>query len=207
MLQRVHGGALTAPAPQKEPAIVQRLQQNRELKECIGKAAANLIKDGESVFIGSGSTTAYVCRHLINHARLTVVTNSLHVGRELAIAENITVVVIGGMVRSPELAMIGHIAEQALKEVRVDKVIMGIEALSLESGLMNDYLPEVMTDRAIIRMAPELILVADHTKFSRKASAIVADFSSVTTFVTDADIDPAILARINEMGIKVVIAE
>lgn len=206
LLLRVHGGALVPPSTQEEPAIIQRLQHNRELKECIGKAAANLVKDGESVFIGSGSTTAYVCRHLLNHSRLTVVTNSLHVGRELAIAENITVVVIGGLLRSSELALIGHIAEQGLKEVRVDKVIMGIEALSLESGLMNDYLPEVMTDRMIIGMAPELILVADHTKFSRKASAIVADFAHVTTFVTDANIDPGILARINGMGIKVVIA-
>ncbi len=206
LLLRVHGGALIPSSPLQEPAIIQRLQQNRALKECIGRAAADLVKDGESVFIGSGSTTAYVCRHLIDHLHLTVVTNSLHVGRELAIAENITVVVIGGLLRASELAMIGHIAEQALKEVRVDKVIMGIEALSLESGLMNDHLPEVMTDRAIIGMAPELILVADHTKFSRKASAIVADFSHVTTFVTDANIDPGILARIKEMGIKVVIA-
>lgn len=206
LLLRVHGGALVPPPAQKEPAIIQRLQQNREVKESIGKAAANLVKDGDSVFIGSGSTTAYVCRHLINRSQLTVITNSLHVGRELAIAENITVVVIGGFLRSSELAMIGHIAEQALKEVRVDKVIMGIEALSLECGLTNDYLPEVMTDRAIIGMAPELILVADHTKFSRTASAIVADFSRVTTFVTDANIDPGLLARIKKMGTKVIIA-
>ncbi len=206
LLLRVHGGALVPPLTQKEPAIVQRLHLNGDLKECIGRAAANLVNDGESIFIGSGSTTAYVCRHLLKHSRLTVVTNSLHVGRELAVADNITVVVIGGMLRSSELALIGHIAEQALKEVRVDKVIMGIEALSLESGLMNDYLPEVMTDRMIIAMAPELILVADHTKFSRKASAIVADFSHVATFVTDPGIDPEILARIQELGITVVIA-
>jgi DeoR family fructose operon transcriptional repressor len=89
----------------------------------------------------------------------------------------------------------------------VDKVIMGIEALSLESGLTNDYLPEVMTDRTIIGMASELILVADHTKFSQTASAIVADFSRVTTFVTDADIDSGILDRIKRMGINIVIAD
>ena len=68
---------------------------------------------------------------------------------ELATSEGVTVVVVGGMLRSSELSLIGHIADQALKELRVDKVIMGIQAISIQDGLSNDYLPEVMTDRAI----------------------------------------------------------
>jgi DeoR/GlpR family transcriptional regulator of sugar metabolism len=115
----------------------------------------------------------------------------------LASAEGVTVVITGGMMRPSELSLVGHIAEQSLREVRVDKVILGIRAISLEAGITNDYLPEVMTDRTIIEMAPELIVVADHTKFGKIASAYVAPVDCITTPLT----------RLKHTGIRVIVAE
>lgn len=206
-LRRAHGGAVTAvPAP-PEPPVVQRMAQAEKYKESIGRATAGLVSDGDSVFIGSGSTTAYVARHLVDRKNLTVVTNALTIATELAAAEGVTVVVTGGMMRVSELSLVGHIAEQSLREVRVDKVIMGMRAISLEAGMTNDYLPEVMTDRTIIEMAPELIVVADHTKFGKVASAYLAPVERITTLVTDAGADPAWLSRLREIGIHVIVAE
>jgi len=116
-------------------------------------------------------------------------------------------VVTGGMMRASELSLIGHIAEQSLREVRVDKVIIGIPAISLESGLTNDYLPEVMTDRKIIEMSPHLIVVADHTKFGRVASAYLAPLERVEILVTDSEADPEMVALFEQTGIRVIIAE
>ena len=206
LLHRAHGGArLTAPAS-TEPPVIQRMGDQHACKECIGRAAAALVEDGESVFIGSGSTTAYVARHLAGRQRLHVVTNALNVAMELASAEGVTVVVTGGMLRPSELSLVGHITEQALREVRVDKVIIGIPGVSLQEGLTNDYLPEVMTDRAVISMAPELILVADHTKFGKVASAYVAPLDRVNTLVTDSGIDPGFQAGLEQQGIRVIVA-
>lgn len=207
LLRRAHGGALVAPPALPEPPVVQRMSQAEVCKECIGRAAAALVADGASVFIGSGSTTAYVARYLVDRTGLTVVTNALTVATELAAATGVTIVVTGGMMRASELSLIGHIAEQSLREVRVDKVIIGIPAISLEVGLTNDYLPEVMTDRAIIEMSPQLIVVADHTKFGKVASAYLAPLERVKVLVTDAGADPQMLARLAEMGIHVIIAE
>jgi DeoR/GlpR family transcriptional regulator of sugar metabolism len=120
--------------------------QAENCKECIGRATAALVSDGDSVFIGSGSTTAHVARNLVDRRNLTVVTNALNVATELAAAEGVTVVVTGGIMRASELSLVGHIAEQSLREVRVDKVIMGMRAISLEAGLTNDYLPEVIAN-------------------------------------------------------------
>lgn len=206
-LRRAHGGAVQVAPVSPEPPVIQRMQQGRDWKERIGRAAAALVDDGESVFIGSGSTTAYVARHLVDRKNLTVVTNTLNIATELATAEEITMIVTGGMMRAPELSLVGHIAEQALREVRVDKVIMGMRAISLEAGMTNDYLHEVMTDRTIIEMAPELILVADHTKFGKVASAYVAPVERMTTLVTDSETDPETLARLREMGIRVIVAD
>jgi len=206
-LRRAHGGAVAAPSAPPEPPVVQRMVQTEESKERIGRAAAALVSDGESVFIGSGSTTAHVARHLVDCKNLTVVTNAINVATELAAAEDVTVVVTGGMMRAWELSLIGHITEQALREVRVDKVIMGMQAISLEAGMTNDYLPEVMTDRTIIEMASELIVVADHTKFGKVASAYIASVERITTLVTDAKTDPDALARLDEMGIRIIVAD
>ena len=206
VLRRAHGGAIAAvPAP-PEPPVVQRMSQAETCKVCIGRAAAALVSDGESVFIGSGSTAAYVARNLVDRKNLTVVTNALTVATELAAVPDVTVVVTGGMMRSSELSLVGHITEQALREVRVDKVIIGMRAISLEAGMTNDYLPEVMTDRTIIEMAPELIVVADHTKFGNVASAYVAPVERVTTLVTDAAASPEVLVPLEALGIRILIA-
>lgn len=206
VLRRAHGGAIAAVAAAPEPPVVQRMTQSETCKACIGRAAAALVSDGESVFIGSGSTTAYLARNLVDRKNLTVVTNALTVATELAGAPGVTVVVTGGMMRDSELSLVGHITEQALREVRVDKVIIGMRAISPEAGMTNDYLPEVMTDRTIIEMAPELIVVADHTKFGNVASAYVAPVERITTVVTDAAADPQKLAIFRQLGIRIVIA-
>jgi DeoR/GlpR family transcriptional regulator of sugar metabolism len=207
MLYRAHGGAVALSPSVPEPPVVKRMGQIDHCKLGIAQAAARLVFDGDSVFIGSGSTTAYVARQLVNKKNLTVTTNALTVATELASAEGITVVVTGGMMRPSELSLIGHITELSLREVRVDKIIMGIPAISLEQGLTNDYLPEVMTDRTIIEMAPELILVADHTKFGKVGSAFVAPLTRVTCLVTDSETDPEILDRVEDMGIRIIFAE
>jgi DeoR/GlpR family transcriptional regulator of sugar metabolism len=205
LLRRVHGGAVLAISAPPEPPVVQRMVQAEACKECIGRAAAALVADGESVFIGSGSTTAYVARHLVDRRNLTVVTNALTVAMELATAEGVTVVVTGGVMRASELSLVGHIAELALREVRVDKVIMGMRAIDLKQGMTNDYLPEVMTDRTILEMAPELIVVADHTKLGKVATAYVAPVEQITVLVTDCGVDGYMIEHLRKTGIHVII--
>ena len=206
-LRRIYGGAVTVHPEQTEPPVVQRISYNEEYKKLIGRAAAELIHDGDSVFIGSGSTTTYVARNLVGKEKITVVTNALNIGIELAMAEEITVIIIGGLMRPSELSMVGHIAEKALQEVRLDKIILGIPAIHFEKGLTNDYLPEVMTDRTLIGMANEVILVADHTKFEKVCSAYLAPITAVSTLVTDYLTDKKYLDQIKDLGITVVVAD
>jgi DeoR/GlpR family transcriptional regulator of sugar metabolism len=206
VVRRTHGGAIIATSTAAEPPIIQRMTQEKEYKEAIAKMAAAMIRDGESIFIGSGSTVAYVARYLANHKNLTVVTNALNVSTELATAADISVVVVGGMMRREELSLIGHIAEQSLQEVTFDKVIIGIPAIDLKAGLTNDFLPEVMTDRTILNQAREVILVADHTKCGKVASAFVAPLNRVNTFITDIKTPPEFLEGVRTQGVKVIIA-
>ena len=204
-LHRAHRGAIeVAPAP-PEPPVVQRMVSEQELKERIAREAARLVQDGSTVFIGSGSTTTLLARLLLSRRRLTVVTNAINIAVDLSAAEgDLTVVVTGGVLRKSELSVLGHIAEQSLTEVRVDKVIMGVQALSIEDGWTTDHMPEVSTTRRILAMARELIILADHTKLGRKAAAFIAPLSRITTLVTNPQADPLFLNRARAMGIEVI---
>ncbi|MAS34484.1 MAG: DeoR family transcriptional regulator [Anaerolineaceae bacterium] len=205
LIRREHGGAIYPVDMPDEPPVIQRMLQNKTNKERIARAAASLIKDNETVFIGSGSTATYVARHLTTRQNLTVITNAVNIAHELASTDGVTIIVLGGMLRASELSMVGHITEQALQEVRMDKVIIGVKALSIKAGITNDYLPEVVTDRKILEMGSELILVADYTKFGKVASAYIAPVNRITTLVTDRQADTTMLDEMRTMGIEVIV--
>lgn len=201
----VYGGATLAKQIPVDPPIIQRMLEHKEEKEAIGLEASKCICDGDTVFIGSGSTTAYVARNLKGKEGITVVTNALNIGTELATNGDISVVVLGGLMRQSELSLIGHITDLSLKEIRIDKVIIGIPAIDPKAGLSNDYLLEVMTDRNIINKASELIVVADHSKFGKISTAYLAPIERVTTIVTDHKTDKSMLEIIVQLGIRVVV--
>jgi DeoR family transcriptional regulator of aga operon len=204
--QRVHGGVIAVEQAPPELPILEREHEQQEEKTRIGRAAASLVSDKETVFLGSGTSVLEVARNLRDRKNLTVITNSLPVLNMLAGINEITVISLGGMVRVSELSFIGHITEQALTEVRADKVFMGTRGVSLEHGLTNDYLQETLTDRAIMKSGREVIIVADHTKVNRVATVLLAPWKSVRTFVTDSKVDKKFVQALKRQGIQVVIA-
>jgi DeoR/GlpR family transcriptional regulator of sugar metabolism len=137
---------------------------------------------------------------------LTVITNSLPVVNVFAGLENLNVICLGGILRDSELSFIGHITEQSLSEVRADKVFIGTRAISLEHGLTHEYLPETMTDRAILKAGQEIIVVADHTKFGRAATVLLAPLESIHTIVTDGRTRQDFLSAVENKGIRVIAA-
>jgi len=204
--QRVHGGVIALEQAPPELPILERENEQAAEKARIGHAAASLVANHETVFLGSGTTVLEIARNLRDHKDLTVITNSLPVLNILTGRNEITVVSLGGMLRESELSFIGHITEQALVEVRADKVFMGTRGVSLEHGLTNDYLQETLTDRAILKGGREVIIVADHTKVNRVATVLLAPLDQMHTFVTDSKADRKFVQALKRQGIQVVIA-
>jgi DeoR family transcriptional regulator of aga operon len=205
-IRRVHGGAILPEQAPPELPILQRQDEEHEAKARIGRAAANLLSNDDTVFLGSGTTVLEVALQLRGRSGLTVFTNSLPVVNALAGAEEITLVSVGGLLRDSELSFIGNLAEQALGELRVDKVIIGIRAISLERGLTNDYMQETMTDRAILKVGGEVIVLADHTKCGVVSTAFVAPLSRIQRLVTDAATPRKFIAALRARGIAVTVA-
>lgn len=203
-VHRAHGGAVRLEKTPKEPPIMQRMGEYLEEKAHIGKAAVKMINEGETIFLGSGTTVIEVARHLPYDIKLTVITNSLAVVNELATHTGIEMIVIGGMLRQSELSMVGHVAEQAVREFRADKVFIGMYAIDVECGFTNDFPPEVMTDRAILSIAPQVVVLADHSKFGRVSSMLVAPVTSAHTIITNQETPKETVKQLRDVGVKVI---
>lgn len=206
LVQRRHGGAVPPPATvaAPEPPILERVAEQAEEKRRIGAAAAALVQDGETVFVSGGSTTLEVARNLRGRRELTVLTNALNIAQLLLADPDITLVVVGGLVRRSEMSLVGPLAQQAVRNLRASKVIMSVRAIHPQLGLTNDALMETSTDRAILGCAPELIVVADHTKFGRVAASYVAPAGAMSVLVTDSDAPADALAELRELGVRVI---
>jgi DeoR/GlpR family transcriptional regulator of sugar metabolism len=205
LVQRVRGAAIPVRQADPEEPVLARSREQEAEKERIGRVAAALVQDGDTIFLGSGTTVLKVAQHLASRL-VTVITNSLPVINLMSEKENISLIALGGMLRDSELSFIGHITEQALSEVRADKVIIGIRAISLDQGLTNDYLPETLTDRAILKSGRTNIIVADHTKCGVISTAFVAPLSAIHTLVTDDRNEADFIESLQSQGVTVVIA-
>lgn len=202
---RTHGGAVKVEPAGSEAPIQERLTENAKEKEQIGAMAAGLVKAGETIFLGSGSTVREMTPYLLDIPNLTVITNSLAVVNELATSA-VELIVIGGMLRQSELSMVGHVAELAIREFRADLVFMGIAALDVQYGLTSDFLPEAVTDRTILGIARHCVIVADHSKFGRVNSVFLAPVTAADTIISDKNVAPDYVRELEEAGVRVLLA-
>ena len=204
-VQRTHGGALRVEPAPVEPPIKERIPENAEEKKRIGRLATTLVNEGDTIFLGSGSTVRAMVLHLLELPDLTIITNSLPVVNQMA-RSKAELIVIGGMFRSSEQSMVGHVAEQAIREFRADHAFMGIRGIDVDHGLTSDFLPEAVTDRAILGIASNCVIVADHSKFNRVSSVFLAPVTSANMVVTDESTPSSTVAALRETGVDVLIA-
>jgi DeoR family transcriptional regulator of aga operon len=203
---RAHGGAVAVEHRTPEAPVIRRASRCAEEKRRIARTAADLVQDGDTIFLGLGTTALEVARALADRSNLTVITNALHIVYTLAGQSGITVIVLGGLLRHSELSTTGYLAQRTLEDLRADKVIIGVTALSLKDGLTGNYLPEVNTVRAIMSLSREVIVVADHTKFGQVSTVSIAPISAVNTIITDDGAPPDQVEALRRAGVKVIIA-
>lgn len=201
---RTHGGAAASFEPgSKQLPTLQRCRERQDEKQRIGRLAAGMVQSGQTIFLGSGSTVHEVARQLQHVNDLVVITNALNVANLLVDHANIELVVIGGMLRNDELSMVGHIAEAAIKELRADKVFMGMHGVDAHHGLTGNYLLEAITDRTILQLSSCCVIVADHSKIGSVGPVFLADITAAQVLVTGKEVGQAQVAALKEQGVDV----
>ncbi len=206
LASRVHGGAM-APNEEAsqamEPSRLARHAENASAKKRIGRTAAGLIRAGETILIGGGTTTDAMLPFLGRIERLTVVTNNVETALAAARHPTIPVVVLGGYLRRDECSLLGHLGVETLRHLTIDRAIFSAYAID-EEGLMGAQVEETETDRALLRAAEHLVVLADHTKFRRTGPIRLAPMSEVKTLITDSTAPRGTLDSFSARGVTVI---
>lgn len=187
-IQRVRGGA--RPGARSATDVPYAVKQHERLaqKNAIGVAAAELLTDGMTVLLDSGSTTYQVALALRGRQGLTVVTNDLRVAKTLATVPGLRLLVTGGELLGSVFTLAGPAAETFLADVRVDIAFLGADAIDLKAGITNTNSIEVPLKRAMIGAADRTVLCADSSKFGHRALVRVAGVDEVDVVLTDDDL-------------------
>lgn len=203
MLQRVRGGAISATSRSYEPPLALRRGRNEDAKNSIGRAAAEMISEGESVILDVGTTVLAMAEALAGKRNITVLTPSLRVAWLLADKPDMRVIVTGGVVRVGERSLIGALSEQAFESLYCDTFFMGIGGIDLEAGLTEFNLDDARVKQKAMQYSRRSVLVADSSKFGKVAFARVAGIEEIDAIVTDAGICPETENELREAGIDV----
>jgi DeoR/GlpR family transcriptional regulator of sugar metabolism len=210
-LRRVHGGAVSSLGRSYEPPYTLRSTRNAEIKRAIGKKAAELILDGDSIALDVGTTTLEIAQALQGKQNLTILTASLPIANEivsnLSLKSEVRLILTGGIVRPGELSMTGNIAVQTYDGFHVDKAFIGVGGISEEVGLTEYNLEDAMVKKPMIQNANQRIVVADSTKIGRTTFTAIAPLSIVDTLITDSEISGEARRSLEAMGIEVLIAK
>ncbi len=205
VLRRVHGGAIPVERFGNEPDVADRESHQADQKDRIARAALEELPDGGSIILDAGTTTVRLAQLLPTDRELTVVTHSIPVAALLTARPNISLHLLGGIVRPRTLAAVGDWTKAQIAEVFVDVAFMGINAMSVERGLTTPDIAEATIKLALINSARRVVVLADHTKFGREDFARVAPLSVVDTVITDVGLDAEFAEDIENAGPQVVI--
>ncbi|MGJ8610693.1 MAG: DeoR/GlpR family DNA-binding transcription regulator [Octadecabacter sp.] len=183
-LERVHGGAVL-PSGLTNIGYEERRRLNDDAKAQIGLACATQIMNGSSLFLGIGTTCEAVARALIHHDGLLVMTNNLNAVPILSANPSCRVLVTGGNLRPSDAGLVGAQTAASVRQFKFDLAVIGCSAMDLRGDVFDYDLDEVIVSQTVIEHSAATALVADASKFARKAPARVASLGDLSFFVTD----------------------
>jgi DeoR/GlpR family transcriptional regulator of sugar metabolism len=199
-LIRVHGGALSV---REEPPFAETAVERLAEKERIGRAAAGLVRDGQTIMIDIGTTTLQLARQL-RHRELTVITSSLAVLEELEPCDGIELIALGGLVRRNYRSLVGVLAEDMLRQLTADISFLGASGIRPDLSIMDTTMVEVPIKRGMIAAADRVVLLTDAAKFSMAGTVRVCGADELHALVTDAPGDDPAVRRLARAGVEVV---
>jgi DeoR/GlpR family transcriptional regulator of sugar metabolism len=188
VLRRVHGGAISLQTRDENMDFRRLAESSQDEKSRIGKMAASLVEDGQTVLMGGGSTVTEVARNLKDRP-IQVITNSIPVAQEFWESRQVEVTLTGGYLFPRSGVQLGPICEKMLNSVSADILLIGTRGIT-EEGISDSNSLIVESIRAMIRAAHKVVVVADHSKFGRNAMIHIASLSDVDQIITDSEAAP-----------------
>lgn len=204
LIQREHGRAIYPPVPPTETLFLTRLGEAEREKTRIGRLAASLVSEGDSIILDAGTTTLAVAQAL--NSACVVITNSLPIASVLGNREEMTLFLTGGEVRSSTYALVGPMTRSSFEGFNADKLFLGATGVSIERGLSTANMLESEVKQTMLSVAKEVILVAHSAKIGQVYYHTFAQWDKVNTLVTDSLLSAEIHEALINLGVNVLLA-
>jgi len=208
LLIRTYGGAVLAEgegaALTARQGVAQGISDAHGQLTRIAAAAAALISEDETVYLGGRSLALAVAQQLATRTGITVITNTLDVAAHLAHNSTLSVILTGGQLERREGTLVGHVAELALSELRADRAVLEVAGISLPDGITGESLSSAQFTRTVIDRMPETIVIADEHKWGRVGPAFLAPLEAIDRIVTSQHAPPAMIWDLSQLGIQII---
>ncbi|HUT25307.1 MAG TPA: DeoR/GlpR family DNA-binding transcription regulator [Sumerlaeia bacterium] len=204
LVELVYGGATLPRNRRNGYSIRTRRARNIEAKRVIGRLAADLVQNGDCIFLESGSTCGCVVPFLRNKKNLEVVTNSNLIAAELGEHTDFNILQLGGKFRFERMDSVGPFAEMTIEQLSGFRAFVGADGLALDIGLTCMDVETAHLYRAVVRRAAETILLVDHTKFSAPTLYKIVEVDAANRLVTDRPPAPEWAEALEQAGVDVI---
>lgn len=208
LISRDHGGAyLRNIEDQVRTFSLAHQHENVDKKERIAAKCVELIENGDTIILDSGSTTTEIAQRIKGIKNLTVITNALNIALLLGAEPGIEVIMTGGEFKPPTLSLTGQKAADFFKGINVQKLFLATAGVSLKAGLTYPSISDIVVKKAMVDAAEVTYLVADSTKIGRTSFASLGAMSLIDFLVTDAEIEEGHKNVFRDHEIEIIIAD
>ncbi|SDR92297.1 transcriptional regulator, DeoR family [Paenibacillaceae bacterium GAS479] len=203
-LVRMFGGAVLESI-RKEIPFYRKMEMNPEEKKEIADKAYSLIQEGDVIGLTGGTTCMFVARRIIQQPfeRLTVVTNALNIGFELAGVPGLELILTGGVNRTHSYELSGPLADTILERITIQKTFLGADGVDPVRGLTTFNELEANTNRKMIQQSLETYALADNSKLGRSSLFLIDKWRAITGLVTDKGAAREMLEPFKDAGIRI----
>ena len=202
-LERTQGGAIQTMKNYYNLEFQRRKQEHMENKKAIAAAAAGLVRDGDTLFINSGTTTYFAAVELKQRKNLNIVTNSISVAVELGGLPTFRVILLGGDISAQYSFTYGEDVKEQISRYRANWAILSVDGIQPGTGITTYHAEESVIDRIMMERAQTPIIVADSSKLGRESFSRISALTAQTILITDQNANPDITAQIRADGVDV----
>lgn len=207
VLQRAHGSAIPPSQQIMDINLSAKKLINYEAKQKIADKAASLIKSDDSILIASGSTITLFAEALKPKGRLNVVSISVNISAHLGDIPGITVMQVGGILYGNTLSVLGAEASNTIENLFCSKVFFGVDGIDLDYGITCGTGEEASITQKMIQSSQTSIVLADSSKVGKRGFARICELGDIDVLITDSGMPMETRQRIENMGVKLIIAE
>lgn len=203
LLYRSHGSATPVSPYVNDRSVNEKKLVRVEEKTKIALAAKDLVDEDDAIIIGSGTTVVALAQAIAKNQKLTVLTAAMNVTLALIDAPEVEIVQLGGVVRKSSSSVVGHYAEEMLKQFACSKLFLSVDGISLDYGLTTSHMMEAHLNAQMMKAVQKTIVLADSSKFGKKGFGKICNLEDIDMIITDAGIPELFREKLEEMGIEV----